>query len=379
MDFELSEEQRLIQEMMRDFAQNEIAPQAKNLEEKHEFPKNLLQKLAELGIMGMTVHSEFQGTKTDEISLILALEEISWALPALAVIISVHCSLYCYAINTFGSQDQKTKYLPKAATGQILGAFSLTEPGAGSDATNLRTKAIKDGDSYILNGTKSWITSGADAISIVLFALTEIEGESKLSAFVADADMPGIRVSKIEEKLGLHSSPTAEITLEDCRLPAENLLGHEGQGAEIAFRCLDHSRIGIAAQSVGLAQRALDEATKYAKQREAFGNPISELQAIQFSIADMACQTEAARLLTYRAADLFDRGQSFAKESSMAKLFASEVANKVAYSALQIHGGYGYSKEFQVEQLFRDARALTIYEGTSEIQRLVISRYLLKE
>ncbi|MGD2294322.1 MAG: acyl-CoA dehydrogenase family protein [Candidatus Aminicenantes bacterium] len=379
MNFELTEDQKLIQEMIREFAKTKIEPQVKELEDKHEFPGNLLQELAELGVLGMTTPEEFQGSEADEISFLLAIEEIARVLPSLAVIISVHNSLFCYAINAFGTQEQKKKYLSRAASGRIIGAFSLTEPGAGSDATNLKTKAQRTGDVYVLNGTKNWISSGADAKALVIFAKTGSGGKKKLSAFIVERDSPGLHVSKVEDKLGLHSSPTAEITLEKCRVPAANLLGKEGDGATIAFHCLDHSRMGIAAQSVGLAQRALDEAVKYAKQREAFGKNISEMQAIQFMIADMASQVDAARLLTYRAADFFDRGKPFAKESSMAKLFASEAANKIAYTALQIHGGYGYSKEFKVEQLFRDARALTIYEGTSEIQRLVISRHLLKD
>jgi len=379
MDFELTEEQRLVQKMVRNFANNEIFPEVKALEDRHEFPKGLLKKIAGLGIMGMTVPAEFGGTQTDEFSYILAVEEIGYALPSLSVIISVHCSLFCYAINMFGTPSQKEKYLPQAASGETLGAFSLTEPGAGSDATQLKTKAKMDGDVYVLNGTKSWVTNGREADALILFAKTEKDEEKKFSAFIVDKNTPGLHVTRIEEKLGLHASPTAEISLEDCRIPSENLLGEEGQGTAIAFRCLDHSRIGIAAQSVGLSQRALDEAVKYAKNREAFGGTISDLQAIQFMIADMATQIEAARLLTYQAALLFEKGKPFAKESSMAKLFASEAANKNAYLALQIHGGYGYSKEYPVEQLFRDARAFSIYEGTSEIQRLVISRYLLKE
>lgn len=379
MDFELTEEQRLIQKMMRDFANNEIIPAGRALEDRHEFPKELLKKIADLGILGMTLPKEFGGTHTDEFSFILALEEIGRALPSLSVIISVHCSLFCYAINTFGTPSQKDKYLPQAASGQTLGAFSLTEPGVGSDATQLKTKAKKDGDVYVLNGTKSWITNGREADALILFAKTEKDTEKKFSAFIVDKKTPGLHVTRIEEKLGLHASPTAEISLEDCRIPMENRLGKEGQGTAIAFKCLDHSRIGIAAQSVGLAQRALDEAIKYAKTREAFGTTISGLQAIQLMIADMATHIEAARLLTYQAALLFEKGKPFAKESSMAKLFASEAANKIAYLALQIHGGYGYSKEYVVEQLFRDARAFSIYEGTSEIQRLVISRYLLNE
>lgn len=379
MDFELTEEQSLVQEMMRDFANNEIFPEGKALEDQHKFPKELLKKIADLGILGMTVPAEFGGTQTDEISFILTLEEIGRALPSLSVIISVHCSLFCYAINTFGSPSQKDKYLPQAADGKCLGAFSLTEPGVGSDATHLQTKAKKDGDIYVLNGTKSWVTNGKEADVLILFAKTENDKEKKFSAFIVDKNTPGLHVTRIEEKLGLHASSTAEISLEDCCIPSENLLGKEGQGATIAFKCLDHSRIGIAAQSVGLSQRALDEAVKYSKNREAFGATISGLQAIQFMISDMATQIEASRLLTYQAALLFEKGKPFAKESSMAKLFASEAANKIAYLALQIHGGYGYSKEYIVEQLFRDARAFSIYEGTSEIQRLIISRYLLKE
>ena len=379
MDFELAEEHKLVQEMMKDFANNEILPTGKTLEEQHEFPKDLISKMADLGILGMTVPAEFGGIQTDELSFILALEEIGRALASLSVIVSVHCSLFCYAINTFGTPSQKDKYLPPAASGQTLGAFSLTEPGAGSDATQLKTKAKKDGDAYVLNGTKSWVTNGREAGALILFAKTKKDEEKKFSAFIVDKNTPGLHVTRIEEKLGLHASPTAEISLENCRIPGDNLLGYEGQGTAIAFQCLDHSRIGIAAQSVGLAQRALDEAVIYAKNREAFGAPLSGHQAIQFMIADMATQTEAARLLTYQAAALFEKGQPFAKESSMAKLFASEAANKIASLALQIHGGYGYSKEYIVEQLFRDARAFSIYEGTSEIQRLIISRHLLKE
>jgi len=380
MDFELSEEQKLLQEMVRDFAQKEILPQAKSLEEDSTFPREILKKLGDLGILGMTIPPEYQGIRTDSISLVLALEELSKVLPAVAVIVSVHCSLFCYSILKFGSQRQKEKYLPKAAKGEILGAFSLTEPEAGSDATNLKTKAVKKGDKYILNGTKSWITTGSDSDAIIIFTAGEPgESKKKLNAFIVERNFPGIKASKIEEKMGLHSSPTSEIVLENCEVPAENLLGEEGKGASIALHCLDRSRIGIAAQSVGLSQRAMDEAVKYAKQREAFGKKIAEFQAIQFMIADMATFIDAGKLLTYEAAELCDKGKSFTKEASMAKLFASEAANKIAYQALQIHGGYGYSKEFFVEEIYRDARVLPIYEGTSEIQRLVIARNLLEE
>jgi alkylation response protein AidB-like acyl-CoA dehydrogenase len=380
MNFELTEDQILIREMIRDFAQNEILPVAKNLEESHQFPGDLLKKLTDLGILGMSIPSQYSGIKTDTLSLMITLEEISRALPSLSVIISVHCSLFSYAILKFGNDRQKEKYLPKAAKGELLGAFALTEPGAGSDIQGLNTKAEKKGDVYVLNGTKAWVTTGSDALAYILFANTESHtGDKKLSAFIVEKELPGMRVSNIEEKMGLHASITAEIALEDCAVPAENLLGKEGKGASIALHCLDGSRIGIAAQSVGLSQRGLDEAVQYAKQREAFGKPIAQFQAIQFMIADMATLLESSRLLTYRASDLLDRELPFSKEAAMAKLYSSEAANKIAYLALQIHGGYGYSREFPVEQLYRDARVLTLYEGTSEIQRLVISRHLLRD
>jgi alkylation response protein AidB-like acyl-CoA dehydrogenase len=380
VNFELSEDQLLIKEMIREFAQKEVKPRAKELEKKHAFPEELLKKLAQLGVLGMSIPPEYQGNKTDSLSLILALEQLSKVFPSLAVIVSVHCSLFCYAILKFGSENQKKKYLSKAALGEVLGAFALTEPGAGSDVHGIKTRAVKKGDLFILNGTKSWITTGSNAHAYILFAITGTDsGKHRFSAFIVEKNFPGFRVSKVEEKMGLHASITSEVVLEDCQVPAENLLGKEGNGASIALHCLDGSRIGIAAQSVGLSQRALEEAAIYAKQREAFGKPIAEFQALQFMIADMATLTEASRLLTYRAAILLDKGVSASKEASMAKLFASEAANKIVDMALQIHGGYGYSQEFYIEQLYRDARVLTLYEGTSEIQRLVISRHLIRE
>lgn len=380
MNFELTEDQKMIQEMVRSFAEKEIKPVAKSLEENHEFPGKLLKELADLGILGMAVPAEFGGTKIDNLALMLAIEEISRILPSLSVILSVHCSLFCTSILKYGNEEQKNRYLPKAAAGDILGAFSLTEPGAGSDATKVQTKAVRQGDEYILNGTKNWVSTGSKAGAIITIAATDSSSRGKkLSAFILDAGTPGFSVSKIEEKMGLHSSLTAEVYLKDCRIPAANLLGEEGQGAKIAFAGLDCSRIGIAAQSVGIAQRAMEEAIAYSLQREAFGGKIAELQAIQFKLADIALLTDTARLLTLRAANLYDLGKSFGKEAAMAKLFASEAANKIAYEALQIHGGYGYSKEFPVEQIYRDARVLSIYEGTSEIQRMLIARHLLKE
>ncbi len=381
MNFELSEDQKLLQEMIRGFAQKEILPHVKHLEENHIFPSELLKKLGEIGVLGMAIPSEYGGIKTDSLSTALVIEEISRVFPSLAVIISVHCSLFANSILQFGNADQKQRYLPRAASGDIVGAFSLTEPGAGSDATNMKTKARREGEKYILNGTKSWVTTGNNAEAFILFALADTPpGEKrKLSAFILDSDTPGFHVAKIEEKMGLHASLTAEVILDNCQIPAENMLGKEGQGAAIAFQGLDNSRIGIAAQSVGLSQRAIDEAVKYAKEREAFGKKISDFQAIQFMIADMATWTNAARLLTHKAANLCDNDKPYGKESAMAKLFASEAANRIAYLALQIHGGYGYSKEFFVEQIYRDARVLAIYEGTSEVQRIVIARHLLKE
>jgi len=379
MNFDLTEEQHMLQELVREFAWNEIEPQVRELEKKHEFPHVLLKKLSELGILGMGVGSEFGGTYSDHLSVYLAIEEIGRVFPSLAVIISVHCSLFCYLIEKFGTQAQKEKYLPGAASGESLGAFSLTEPGAGSDISRLRTTAVQDGEFYVLNGTKAWVTGGGEAGALILFAQTETGSKGKnLSAFIVDRNSPGLRVSKIEDKMGLNSSLTAEIVLENCRIPAGNLLGDKGKGISIALQGLDGSRIGIAAQSIGIAQRALDEALKYSREREAFGKPLTKIQAIQFKLADIATQLDAARMLTYRAANLFDTKKPFTKEAAMAKLFASEAANKIVYEALQIHGGYGYSKEFKIEQLYRDARVLSIYEGTSEIQRIVIAREITK-
>lgn len=380
MNFELSDEHRMLRDMVREFAQKEITPHIASLEDNRQFPREIVRKLAELGLLGMAVPPEYGGTKTDFLSSVLVLEELSRVSPTVCLIVSVHNSLFCYAILKYGTEEQKKSYLPRAARGELVGAFSLTEPEAGSDAMSLKTRAIRRGDAFVLNGTKSWVTTGSESDALILFASTKTEaGEKKLSAFIVERDLPGLKISRIEEKMGLHSSPTAEISLEECHVPVRNLLGEEGKGSSIAFHCLDGSRIGVAAQAVGLSQSALDLAVTYAKQREAFGKKIAEFQAIQFMIADCATLTEAARLLTYRAADLYDKGRAFSKEASMAKLFASEAANKVAYLSVQIHGGYGYSKEFPVERIYRDARVLPIYEGTSEIQRFLIARSLLKE
>jgi alkylation response protein AidB-like acyl-CoA dehydrogenase len=380
MNFDLSEDQILLQELVRDFAQKKIGPKIGDYETRHAYPAEIIRQLSGLGLMGMTVPAEYGGTKTDYLSFILALEELSRASPSVCLVVSVHSSLFCSSILNFGSPAQKDRYLSRAARGEIIGAFSLTEPGAGSDATRLKTRAVKAGGEYVLNGTKSWVSTGSEADAMILIAQTEAApGVSKLSAFIVERGFPGFRVARIEEKMGLHSSLTAEIALEDCRVPAENLLGEEGRGAAVALHGLDGSRIGIAAQAVGISQQALELAVGYAKQREAFGKKIAEFQAIQFMIADIATMVEASRLLTHRAADFYDRGLPYSKEAAMAKLFATESANRIAYLALQIHGGYGYSREYAVERIYRDARVMTIYEGTSEIQRLVIAKKLLKE
>jgi acyl-CoA dehydrogenase len=379
MNFELSEDQIMLRDLVRDFAQKDIAPKIGAFEDKHLFPREVIRSLAGIGVLGMTVPAELGGCRTDYLSFVLALEELARVSATVCVIVSVHASLFCGSVLKFGSELQKQKYLPTAARGEILGAFSLTEPGAGSDAKNLKTKGVRSGDEYILNGTKAWVTTGAEADALIVIAQTGAEtGAPKLSAFIVEKGCPGFRVTKIEEKMGLHSSPTAMITLEDCRVPVQNRLGDEGRGAAIALAGLDSSRVGVAAQAVGLSQQALELAVSYANQREAFGKKIAEFQALQFMMADIATLIEAGRLLTYRAADLCDRGRPFGKEAAMAKLFTSEAANKVAYMALQIHGGYGYSREYAIERVYRDARVLSIYEGTSEIQRLIIARKLLK-
>ncbi len=380
MDFSLNEEQKLLRETIRQFAEKEIIPYVNDWEKESRFPREIIDKLAGFGLLGMTTPPEYGGCQTDFLSFILALEELSRGHAATCLTVSVHASLFVKAILAYGNEEQKKKYLPRAARGEIIGAFSLSEPGAGSDATNLQTKARREGDYYILNGTKSWVSTGSEADAFILFAVTSVDPKGKrLSAFIVEKDFPGWRVSKLEDKMGLHCSPTAEIVLEDCRVPAANLLGPEGQGARMALYLLDGSRIGIAAQAVGLAQRALELAVRYAQEREAFGQKIAAFEAIQFMLADAATLTEASRLLTYRAANLLDHNLPYAKEAAMAKLMATEAANKVAYTALQIHGGYGYCREYPIERLYREARVMTIYEGTSEIQRLVIARHLLRE
>jgi len=381
MNFEFNEEQLMVRSSVREFAQNEIAPRAREYDEAEKFPKEQLAGLAELGILGMIIPEEYGGAGFDTVSYAVALEEIARADASVAVIVSVTNSVCCFPILSFGTEEQKQKFLVPLATGEKLGAFCLSEPQAGSDATNLKTRAVEDGDFYVLNGTKSWVTNGGFAdVHIVMAVTGETGGKKEITAFIVEKDTPGLAVSSIEHKMGQRASQTTELSLSDARVPKANILGKLGEGMRVAFSSLDNGRIGIASLSNGIAQAALDEAKNYAKDRIAFGKPIAEHQAIQFKLADMATQTEAARLLTLRAAAMKDDGhKNVGMFSAQAKLFASENANRVCADAIQIHGGNGFSRHYDVEKYYRDARITTIYEGTSEIQKIVISREILKD
>ena len=378
MSYQLNEEQKMIQAMVRDLAREVMLPTAAERDTTKEFPAESVKKLGELGLMGMSIPPEYNGAGVDTISYSLALQEIGYACASTAVIMSVHNSVSCGPIYKFGSDFLKEKYLKPLAAGQLLGCFALTEPGAGSDPASQKSNAKRDGDTYVLNGTKAFVTSGKNADVVVATAYTDkSKRHGGISAFVLEKGLPGFIVGPEEDKMGQRASDTTSLTFEDCRVPAENLLGEEGDGFTIAMAALDEGRIGIASMSVGIAQACLDAAISYAKEREQFGSPISKFQGIRWMIADMAVQIEAARLLTFNAATMKDRGERFTPEASMAKLFASEMVNKVAYQALQIHGGYGYSKEYAVERYYRDARVTTIYEGTSEVQRIVIANDII--
>jgi len=380
MRYPLSEEERIMQKTARDFATKELAPIAEKANKEGLFPDDLYRKLGELGFMGITVPEEYGGVGLGNFSLALVLEEISRVCASTAVTMSVHNSLTNWAIMKYGSEELKKRYLPRLVTGEILGAYALTEPAAGSDVSAMRLSAVRKGEEYILNGTKIFISTGDKAGAIIVFARTDPEDRKHgISAFVVEPDFPGFSVGKKEKKMGLKASTTVELVFEDCRVPAENILAEEGMGMKIALAGLDGGRIGIAAQSVGIAQAALDEAVRFARERKQFDTRIIDFQATRWKIADMATAIEAARLLVYRAAKLRDEGEDCSKEASMAKLFASQAANRVAYDSLQIHGGVGYTEEFLIERLYRDARVTEIYEGTSEIQRLVISRKVVSE
>lgn len=379
MDFQFSEIHEMIRETARKFAQERVAPGTIERDEREEFPKAIVKELAELGFMGMMVPEEWGGAGLDALSYALAVEEISKVDASVGVIMSVNNSLVCFGLNKEGSQLQKERFLRDLASGRKLGAFALSEPEAGSDASNQRTTAARDGDSYILNGVKNWITNGSTAdIVLVMAATDKAKGAKGISTFILEKGTPGFTVGKKERKLGIRSSDTVSLSLTDCRIPAANRVGEEGGGFKFAMKTLEGGRIGIAAQALGIAQACLDASTRYAKERKAFDHPIAELQAIQFKIADMATSVEAARMLVYRAAFLKDSGSPFGPEAAMAKLFASKIAVQAALEAIQIHGGYGYVREYLVERYLRDAKITEIYEGTSEIQKIVIARSLLK-
>ncbi len=377
--FSLTDEHKMIRDAARDFAQSEIAPIAAELDESGEFPQKTVKKMGALGFMGIEVPEQYGGAGLDTLAYVLALEEICRADAAHGVIMSVNNSLYCHGILKFGTEEQKKKFITPVASGKAVGAYSLTEPTSGSDAANMKSRATRDGDSYVLNGRKSWVTSGPVAEYVVVFMMTNPEKKQKgVSAFLLEANTPGLVRGKKEPKLGIRASATSELIFDNVRVPAENLLGQEGEGFKIAMTVLDVGRIGIAAQALGIAEAAYEAARQYAGQREAFGQPIGAFQGTGFKIADMKTRIEAARLLLYNAALKKERsktsGERFSQEAAMAKLFASETAMYVTHAALQIHGGMGYSKELPVERYFRDAKITEIYEGTSEIQRLVISR-----
>ncbi|MBD8013273.1 acyl-CoA dehydrogenase [Microbacterium sp. APC 3898] len=378
MDLHFTDEQLMMRNMVRDFAKEEITPFIENME-NDEFPTAILKKMGELGLMGITAPEKYGGAEMDFTSYITAIHELSKASGVVGVILSVHTSVGTNPILNFGSQQQIEKYVPKLASGEYLGAFCLTEPAAGSDAGSLKTKAVLDGDHYVLNGSKVFITNGGAADTYIVFASTKPSAGSRgISAFIVEKDTPGLVIGKNEKKMGLHGSKTVQLTFENMRVPAGNLLGEENKGFSIAMANLNVGRIGIAAQALGIAEAAYEYAVAYAKEREQFGKPIAQQQGIGFKLADMATQVEAAKLLVYNAADLYSQGKDCNKEASMAKLFASKAAMDVTIEAIQVFGGYGYTKDYPVERLFRDAKVTEIYEGTSEIQRIVISKQLLK-
>jgi len=381
MNLKFTEEQEMVRNSVREFAENEIAPLAREYDEEEKFPKPQIDGLADMGLLGMIIPEEYGGAGFDSVSYSMALEEIARADASVAVIVGVTNSVCCYPILSFGTEEQKQKFLVPLAKGEELGAFCLSEPHAGSDATNLKTRAVEDGDEYVINGTKSWVTNGGEAQTHIVMAVTGEENNKKeVTAFIVEKEIEGLSVSSVEHKLGQRASKTTEMSFEDVRVPKENVLGGIGKGMKVAFNSLDNGRIGIGSLSVGIAQAAFDEAREYAKDRVAFGKPIAEHQAIQFKLADMATEIEAARLLTLQAASMKDSNhKKTGVYASMAKLYASEMANTVCGDAIQIHGGNGYSRHYNVEKYYRDARITTIYEGTSEIQKIVIARDILRD
>ncbi|MDO6656295.1 acyl-CoA dehydrogenase [Anaerobacillus sp. 1_MG-2023] len=380
MNFQLSEEHEMLRKMVRDFARKEVEPTAAERDEEERFDRKLFDQMAELGLTGIPWSEEYGGIGSDYLSYVIAVEELSRVCASTGVTLSAHTSLAGWPLNAFGTEEQKQKFLRPMAEGKLMGAYGLTEPGSGSDASGMKTTAKLDGDHYILNGSKIFITNGGEAEIYIVFAQTDKEkGHKGITAFIVEKGTPGFSMGKKEKKLGIRSSPTLEIIFEDCRVPIENRLGDEGQGFKIAMKTLDGGRNGIAAQAVGIAQGALDAATAYAKERKQFGKPIGANQGIGFKLADMATKIEAARLLTYQAAWKESQGLPYGKESAMSKLYAGDISMEVTTEAVQVFGGYGYTKDYPVERYMRDAKITQIYEGTNEIQRLVISRMLMAD
>ena len=378
MQIELTEEQKMIQALARDFAEKEVRPIAEEIDREARFPRETVRRMGELGLMGIAVPEAWGGGGGDTVAYAVALEEVSRACASHGVVMTVNNSLYCEPVARYGTDEQKARFLTPFASGQKIGCFSLTEPEAGSDATNQSTLARREGDAYLLDGRKIFVSNGREADAALVFAQTDrTKGPRGISAFLVEKGTPGFTVVKTEEKLGIRASDTAEFLFEGCRVPASSRLGEEGQGFRIAMTTIDGGRIGIGAQAVGIAVAAYEASVAYARERKSFGVPIGQHQMVQWMLADMATGIEAARLLTLRAACLKDRGEPFGPEAAMAKLFASETAMRVATDAVQVHGGYGFIKEYQVERHFRDAKITQIYEGTSQIQKVVIARHLL--
>ncbi|WP_430790140.1 acyl-CoA dehydrogenase [Virgibacillus flavescens] len=379
MNFQLTDEQEMLRKMVRDFTKKEVEPTAAERDEEERFDREIFDKMAELGLTGIPWPEEYGGIGSDYVSYVIAVEELSRLCASTGVTLSAHISLCSWPIFTYGNEEQKKNFLTRLATGEALGAYALSEPGAGSDVASMRTSAKKDGDDYILNGSKVWITNGGVGDIYLVFAKTDAAANHKgISAFIVEKGTEGFTFGKKEKKLGIRSSPTTELIFENCRVPKENMLGAEGEGFKIAMSTLDGGRNGIAAQALGIAQGALDASVDYAKEREQFGKPIAHNQGISFKLADMATDIEAARLLTYQAAWLESKRLPYGKQSAMSKLFAGDAAMRITVEAVQVFGGYGYTKDYPVERYMRDAKITQIYEGTNEIQRLVIGRMLTK-
>ncbi|WP_425446317.1 acyl-CoA dehydrogenase [Dethiothermospora halolimnae] len=379
MNFNLTEEQKMVRKVMRDFTENEVKPIAAEIDETERYPRETVDKMARYHMLGIPFPVENGGSGGDEVSYAIAVEELSRYCATTGVILSAHTSLGCWPIYKYGTEEQKEKYLTKMAKGELLGAFGLTEPNAGTDASGQQTTAVLDGDHYILNGSKVFITNGGQADVYIIFAMTDkSKGTRGITAFIVEKDFPGFSIGKIEDKMGIRASSTSELIFENCKVPKENLLGKEGKGFKIAMTTLDGGRIGIASQALGIAQGALDESVNYIKEREQFGRPIAKFQGLQWMVADMETKVNAARWMVYNAAFRKSQGLSYSKEAAMAKLYAAEVAMEVTTKAVQLHGGYGYTKEYPVERMMRDAKITEIYEGTSEVQRMVIAANVLR-